>query len=109
MAIGTYTIQNVIDEGLQLLGVLAPGQALNSAQYADCQRTLAWIEDEWNAQETLVPNLVSPLFSLVANRPGYAIGFAAVPPDFVGYRPQRLLQASLYQSSGSTTARTPLA
>jgi hypothetical protein len=100
MPVGIFTVQNIIDEGLQILGVLAPGESLSSAQYADCLRTLEWIEDEWNSQEWLVPNLVSATWPLVAGKNAYAIGFNAVPPDFQGLRPQRLLQASIYQGSG---------
>jgi hypothetical protein len=108
MPVGIFTVQNIIDEGLQILGVLAPGESLSSAQYADCLRTLEWIEDEWNSQEWLVPNLVSATWPLVAGKNAYAIGFNAVSPDFQGLRPQRLLQASIYQGSGSNAVRVPI-
>jgi len=108
MPVGIFTVQDIINEGLQLLGVLEPGGTLSSAQYADCLRTLEWIEDEWNSQEGLVPNLVSATWPLVAGRSQYAIGFNAVAPDFNGLRPQRLTLANVYDGTGSSRYRIPL-
>lgn len=103
-----YTVQNIIDEALQLLGVLEPGNTMSSAQYSDCLRTLNFLQDEWNAQEGLVPAPVAPIYNLQAGRAAYAIGFNASLPDFVGLRPQRLIEASIYWGSGAPQVRLPL-
>jgi hypothetical protein len=48
-----FTYQNLVDEALQLIGVLEPGNSFSTAQYADLTRTLQLMLDEWNAQYSL--------------------------------------------------------
>jgi hypothetical protein len=104
-----YTVQNLIDEALQVLGVLEPGNTMSSAQYADCLRTLNFLQDEWNTQEGLQPSIVAPVFNLVAGKAAYAIGPTAVSPDFVAqFRPQNLIEVSVYWGSGSSQVRIPV-
>lgn len=108
MAWTPFTIQSLIDEALQILGILEPGTTLSSGQYADLLRTMNMLQDEWNAQEGLIPVLATGIFPLVAGRSTYLIGPGATTPDFVGLRIERLLQANVFQGSGTTAVRIPL-
>jgi len=81
------TAQDLINEALQWLGVSEPGETLSVAQYADCLRSLNWMLDEWNTQESLQPALTSSAHQLVANTDTYEMGPYATPPGFLAATP----------------------
>jgi hypothetical protein len=105
-----FTYQNVIDEALQILGVMEPGATLSSAQYADLLRSLVMMLGEWNAQEGLQNTLTAEAFALVPNKIQYSIGPPGVtPPDWSSaYRPTQILQANVIWGSGGSAVRVPL-
>ena len=102
------TAQDLINEALQWLGVAEPGETLSSAQYADCLRSLNWMLDEWNTQESLQPALTSSAHQLVANTDTYEMGPYATPPGFLAATPIYFLMAHVLWGSAPYQNRIPL-
>jgi hypothetical protein len=103
-----FTYQNLVDEALQLIGVLEPGNSFSTAQYADLTRTLQLMLDEWNAQYSLQRTTAGAKYTLTAGRSVYTIGPSEVSPNWTGAKPTQITQANVLVGTGTTTQRYPL-
>jgi len=102
------TPRDLINETLQWIGVSEPGETLSDAQYTDCLRSLNWMLDEWNTQESLQPARTISSFQLVAGTDVYEIGPYATPPGFLAAIPIYFQLAHVLWGSKPNQTRIPI-
>jgi hypothetical protein len=103
-----YILQNVIDEALQVLRIIGPGESLSSGQYADLVRTANLVIDDWNAQEEFQGGFFDYVFTLTPGLRFYKIGPVATAPNFNAPRPSEITKANLFLPTGSIFTRMPI-
>lgn len=91
--------RQLLTDSLRLIGVLASGNSLTSAQGADGLRTLNAMVSSWSAESLLVPADVRETFSLVAGTQAYTMGSGAT---FSTQRPIEIKAASVIISSDAS-------
>jgi hypothetical protein len=91
--------QNLIQEALELLGVLGEGETLSADQLSNALRTLNYMVDAWNAEQLNIWTLVRTPLTLTANTNPHAIGPGSAVLD--APRPLRLWQGMAFLTGGS--------
>jgi len=92
-----FTVQNIADEALQLIGILVPGRGANPAEYQAVLDALNQIVDAFSADGLTIYQMVREVFVLTG-MPSYTIGASAT---FNTTRPEKIRAAAVISTNGS--------
>ena len=97
------TVFDLIYHAYRNAGVLTlPGRSYSPEEYSDGFAALNFLIDAWNTERILIPSIKRDVFPLMSGKQTYAIGPAAVIPDWVSpTRPLRIDYAGAIISAGS--------
>lgn len=93
------TALDILNASARLIGVLAEGEALSSAQANNGLTSMNNMLDSWSNEQMLIPARVQETFPLVNGQGSYQMGSGA--PDFNTGRPQKIENIAWQQPTGS--------
>lgn len=99
------TGRDLIASSLRLIGALASGDSLASAEATDGLAALIQLMDSWSTESLLIPNKVREVFSLTADKQTYTMGTGG---DFNTARPMEIEQAMVQLPGTSPVAEIPI-
>lgn len=99
------TVRDLINGSLRLLGAIATGEAMSSAEGADGLLALNGMVDSWNTERLMVYTINRLEFNLVAGQQLYTMGTGG---NFNTTRPTRIDQAYLKITATTPNLEIPL-
>ena len=90
--------KDMIQEALELLGVLAEGEEVSAAQISNSLRTLNYMVDSWNTEKLIIWALVRNTFTLTASTNPHELAAGSGVLD--APRPVRIEQGTAFLTGG---------
>lgn len=99
------TARDLITRTFRLISVLASTEVPTANEANEALLSLNEMVDSWSNQQLLIPSKVQEVFPLVASQQSYTMG---VGGNFNTSRPQKIENASIRTTTGSTTYDLPI-